>query len=30
LPLCDLEVSDEDLPQFQPVDDYLAWYMSSL
>jgi tetratricopeptide (TPR) repeat protein len=28
LPLSDLEVSDEDLPQFQPVDDYLTWFMS--
>lgn len=30
LPLCDLDVTDEHSPQFEPVDDYLTWYFEIL
>ena len=26
VPLYDLDVTDEDAPKFQPVDDYQTWY----
>lgn len=29
VPLYDLEVIDEDLPQAEPVDDYLTWFMET-
>lgn len=28
VPLYDLEVEQEDLPQYQPIDDYLTWIMN--